>query len=313
MRNKIIFCFILFVLIPVASILTGILLYDQSFASGTKGGLVIYGSEDFGLRVDHSDNPFMFKNLYPGYPGCVEPSTIVKVSNTGSKKFTLLIDKKVISTDEAELILYNYKGLKMDVVEHGAPDNELYSGPLKELMKIDAGTVSPGAGAREFEFSIFLDENAGNELQGKNIDVQWIFTAKGAADDSDPPDPPDPPDSPDPNSPDPDPAGSPDPPDPAEPPDLPDSPDLLDPSGPSDPLGQPDLSDPPSGEEEEEEEEEQQIIIPPDEPGLPPGEEISDQELPKTGEFPPVIYYGIGFFLILAGLMLGKYGARDKL
>jgi LPXTG-motif cell wall-anchored protein len=69
------------------------------------------------------------------------------------------------------------------------------------------------------------------------------------------------------------------------------------------------LSDQPSGEEEEE----QQIIIPLDEPGLPPGEEISDPELPKTGEFPPVIYYGIGFFLILAGLMLGKYGARDKL
>ncbi|HHT47411.1 MAG TPA: hypothetical protein GX004_09055 [Firmicutes bacterium] len=308
MKNRIIFCIILFVLIPFASILTGTLLYDRSFASGAKGNLVISGSDNFGLRVDHSQNPFIFKNLYPGYPGCAdkESSTIVKVSNIGNKNFTLLIEKKVMSADEEELILYDYEGLRMDVIEHGTPDNKLYSGPLKELKKIDAGTVSPGAGAREFEFSIYLDKNAGNELQGKSIDLQWIFTAMGATDDPDPPDSPDDPDHPDP----PDPSDLPDPPGPADPVDSTDPPDS---SGPSDLPGSSGSPDSPSGEEEKEKEKEEQIIASPDEPRLPPEEEIGDPKLPKTGEFPPVIYFGIGFFLVLAGLILEKYSLRGKL
>jgi hypothetical protein len=68
-------------------------MYDLSFASGAKEKLVIKGSEKYGLRVDHSDNAFMFENLYPGYPSCPgagsegeESSTVVKISNTGERE-----------------------------------------------------------------------------------------------------------------------------------------------------------------------------------------------------------------------------------
>jgi|LSQX01.3.fsa_nt_gb hypothetical protein len=296
MRKKLFAFFVLFVLLPVLSLVTGLLMYDLSFATGAKGELVIKSIEKYGLRVEHSDNPFMFKNLYPGYPSCPgeddESPTVVKISNTGEKNFELLIEKKVLSDDVEELMLYNYEGLKMDVFERGGVDKKLFSGPLKELQKIEAGTVSPGAGAREFEFSISLDEGAGNELQGKSIELQWIFTATGATDEPDPPEPPGPPS------------------DPSEP---------LGPSEPSSPLGPSDPSEPsgpstPSPGEKKEEENgdgkqedgEGEIIKPPDKPGQPPEEEISVPELPKTGEFPRAIYYGIGSFMILAGILLKK-------
>lgn len=279
MRAKLFFFFVLFILLPVVSLFTGVFLYDLSFASGAaKGKLVINGSEKYGLRVDHSDNPFVFENLYPGYPGCPgsagsegeESSTVVKISNTGKEKFKLLIEKRVLSDDAGELMLYNYEGLKMDVFERDDVDKKLFSGPLKELKKIEAGTVFPGERAREFEFSISLDEDAGNELQGKSIDLEWIFTATGDTGGSEPSEP----------------QVSPDPP-----------------------------SSPPSKAKKASPEDEggEAIIMPPDKPGQPPEEDNIVPELPKTGEFPPVIYYGIGLFMILAGILLKKYLVRDKL
>src|SRR5690554_4521052 len=98
MKNKLIFCLILFVFIPVVSLLTGMLICDLSFATGAEGNLVIKGSEEYGLRLEHSDNPFVFENLYPGYPSSEEEgsSTLAKISNTGNKKFTLLIENKLM-------------------------------------------------------------------------------------------------------------------------------------------------------------------------------------------------------------------------
>jgi LPXTG-motif cell wall-anchored protein len=190
MKKKLFIFLVLFVFLPLVSLVTGLLMYDLSFASGAEGELVIKGSEQYGLRVEYSDNPFMFENLYPGYPFCPgegeESSTIVKISNTGEKIFKLLIEKKVLPDDVEELELYNYEGLKVDIFERGGVDKKMFSGPLKELQKIEAGTVTPGARAREFEFSISLDEGAGNELQGKSIDLQWIFTATGTIDEPDP-------------------------------------------------------------------------------------------------------------------------------
>ncbi|MGI6318750.1 MAG: LPXTG cell wall anchor domain-containing protein [Dethiobacteria bacterium] len=208
-------------------------------------------------------------------PGCAgsegeESSTVVKISNTGKEKFKLLIEKRVLSDDAGELMLYNYEGLKMDVFERDDVDKKLFSGPLKELKKIEAGTVFPGERAREFEFSISLDEDAGNELQGKSIDLEWIFTATGDTGGSEPSEP----------------QVSPDPP-----------------------------SSPPSKAKKASPEDEggEAIIMPPDKPGQPPEEDNIVPELPKTGEFPPVIYYGIGLFMILAGILLKKYLVRDKL
>ncbi|MGI6318751.1 MAG: hypothetical protein ACOX1J_08550 [Dethiobacteria bacterium] len=80
MRAKIFFFFVLFILLPVVSLFTGVFLYDLSFASGAKEKLVINGSEKYGLRVDHSDNPFVFENLYPGYP-CCPGAQAAKVKN----------------------------------------------------------------------------------------------------------------------------------------------------------------------------------------------------------------------------------------
>jgi LPXTG-motif cell wall-anchored protein len=276
MRDKMFFFFFLFFLLPVVSLFTGVFLYDLSFASGAKGNLVINGSEKYGLRVDHSDNPFVFENLFPGYPCCPgdegeELTTVVKISNTGKEKFKLLIEKRVLSDDAGDLMLYAYEGLRMDVFECDDVDKKLFSGPLKELKKIEAGNVFPGARAREFEFSISLDENAGNELQGKSIDLEWIFTATG------------------------DTGGS-------------------GPSGPRVSFDPP--SSPPSKAKKDspEDEGEDEIIMPPDEPGQPPEEKTghSVPELPKTGEFPPAFYYGIGLFMILAGILLKKYYVRDK-
>jgi hypothetical protein len=46
-----------------------------------------------------------------------------------------------LSDDAGQLMLYNYEGLKMDVFERGDVDKKMFSGPLKELQKIEAGTV----------------------------------------------------------------------------------------------------------------------------------------------------------------------------
>ncbi len=56
---------------------------------------------------------------------------------------------------------------------------------------------------------------------------------------------------------------------------------------------------------------ESESIVPPEEPALPPGDgELIEEEIPpeapKTGEFPPVILYGAGLLLVLAGFALRR-------
>lgn len=223
---------------------------------------------NLGLEIIPSDTRlFDLNRLNPGD----RKEAKVTIKNNYSQAFQLYMRTERISPVPSQgepdlfeqLILTVYLG-----------DEEIYSGPMKNFAasNISLGRFSSGA-IKDLRAVVYLPgPETGNEFQGENLEVKWIFTAQADA----PPDP-DPEDPEEPENP--------------EVPEIPEEPE------------EPEVPETPVDPEEEIDEE-----IPQDVPELD-DEEIIDEEtpkdvpkMPKTGEIPSIVFYGLGMVMVMMGI-----------
>lgn len=248
---------------------------------------------DLGLVVEPSSTRLF--NLTNLNPGDTEVAT-VNIKNQYSLPFDLSMRAERTSPMPEEGDVDLFKQLIITVYLDGV---EIYSGPMIDfaISNIALGNFDPGA---EIELSAEVHlpgPETGNEFQGKNVDVKWIFIAESEEEPETP--------GPDPVTPDPDPGT------PFEPPVIPFTPAT--PVVPEEEVIDEDIpEDIPEVEEPDEEIDEE---IPEDLPEVEePEEEVVDEELaedrpimPRTGEISPILYYGLGSVFLLLG-----FGTRKK-
>lgn len=285
------------------SILIAVMILLGCMAMGsTNADALEVAGENTGLRIKVSDVLVETDNLGPG--------------DTKSSTMTIFIDPESETSSlrvwlKAE-IYKNVLGKEVNGKRGNLDDRliltithengkELHKGPISKLNKnVLVGDIQKGTPVN-LTFTVHLPgEATGNEYQGASLKVRWILTAQYERKDSEP--------------------------DPTRPLSRPtDSPrTTIQPqppsAGPTDPAAPPKQdSDTPSGIPEIIEIEDEEIPEGP--PGGPetlnkPGEGeteiiiIKEEEipkgLPKTGEMPPIIYYGLGAVSIFAGIMLNR-------
>jgi len=307
------------------------LMMDYSFASSNN--LVIVG-DHLGLSVTPSDSKlFDITNMYPGKEGV----STVTVENQGPAPFSLSITASKQGGDD---ILFD--GLDIAVTEENGFSH--YSGRMSGLNNLRIDKIFPAGKSEKYNFIVSFPEDSGNELQGKTLSVSFTFAAKsefsqgsssgmsyitasvpgkgtlsvykfydadknGIWDEGE---------------------------EEIEgwvvyingeeystpvilelqPGEYTITEELVEGWAASTPVeyivtlkeGENNSVSFGNFRDDVEEEKEKEIVIPPDGPELHPDDEvIIDLELPKTGEFPPVIYYVIGLLLGLTGIKLGKY------
>ncbi|MTI96639.1 MAG: hypothetical protein FH749_14390 [Firmicutes bacterium] len=113
------------------------------------------------------DTPiFSESNMAPGD----NAASAATVSNTGEDAFDLSLSVELAAGDE---LLY-----ELLVIEIGDGDSSYYRGPLHRLDGAPLGEIAGGE-VRELDMAVSLPASAGNEYQGKEIKVSFIFTGHG--------------------------------------------------------------------------------------------------------------------------------------
>jgi LPXTG-motif cell wall-anchored protein len=243
--------------------------------------LEIIGNE-IGLEVSPSGTKlFDLTNLNPGDT----KEAKIDIKNNYTLPFEVFMRTERLSPlpNTGEVDLFEQLNLTIYL-----DDIEIYTGPMKDYAttNISLGDFNSND-EKELRAIVHLPgPETGNEFQGKNVDVKWIFIAQ--AEQPDDPDDPDDPDEPDDSD------------DPDEP---------QEPEEPEQPEEEVEVEEeiPESVPEEPEEEVTTQEIEEPEEV-----EEIEEEipeaqpKMPKTGEIPAVIYYGLGTALLGLGIGTGR-------
>lgn len=150
------------VLLCVFSCTTSALILGQTLASP----LEVIGGE-MGLRVVPEDTKlFDIKNIYPG----MEASSLLTVRNDGSDSLALSLD---VLKERGDDILFN--GLEVIIFN---PDSKktYYHGSMSGANDAAITVISAGE-AERLNFTVSMSPEAGNEYQGKSLDVKWVLTA----------------------------------------------------------------------------------------------------------------------------------------
>jgi len=150
----------------------GLMLAEHSFASS----LEIIGTEK-GLQVVPEEEQFF--NINNLYPGKAETSPL-RISNTGQREFMLFIEVEKKAGDD---LLFH--GVNISISQQGS-NQTFYSGPISSLSSIKIGEIQAGT-SENLAFTVSLKEDAGNEYQGKSLDLAWKFIAAWPDGDDSPP------------------------------------------------------------------------------------------------------------------------------
>lgn len=226
--------------------------------------------KDIGLVVEPANERlFDLRNLNPGDT----KSAKITIKNNYKYPFNLYMRAERMGEappkEEADL----FDILVITVTLRG---EKIYEGPIKGFATSNISLGKFNSGSREdLVATVHLPgPETGNEYQGKNVDVKWIFIAESIS-----PPPPDDPDDPD------EPEKPKEPEKPEEPIEEPveEIPDEGEPEEPEEPIEEPEEEVPDIGEEEEPEEK---------------------PELPKTGELPLELFYVTGSLMVLAGVFI---------
>lgn len=261
-----------------------VVILTVSYLVGTNPVLAIeiIGANS-GLKVSIDEIPVQTDDLAPGD---TKTSTMTIYIDPESETSSLPV---WIRAEIVETVLGLYGGnlddkLNLTVIHENG--KVLHDGPVSKFNKnVEVGYVHKGEPV-DLTFTIHLPgESTGNEYQGASMKVKWIITTQYT-----PPVTPTP--SPEPTpTPGPSPTPGPDEPDvqvtPTEAPEIVDIEDEETPAGASEP----------EKEKEPGSDETELIIIQEEE--LPKG-------LPKTGEVPPIIFFGLGAGVLYAGITLNR-------
>jgi len=311
-----------------------VVILTVSYLVGTNPVLAIeiIGANS-GLRVSVDEIPVQTDDLAPGD---TKTSTMTIYIDPESETSSLPV---WIRAEIVETVLGLYGGnlddkLNLTVIHENG--KVLHDGPVSKFNKnVEVGYVHKGEPV-DLTFTIHLPgESTGNEYQGASMKVKWIITTQytppvtptpspeptptpGPSPTPPPPPPPPPPGS---VTPTPPPPGSvtPTPPEaPSPPPEAPPEEDITPEPSPTPGPDEPDVQvtpteapeivdiedeETPAGASEPEKEKEpgsdetELIIIQEEE--LPKG-------LPKTGEVPPIIFFGLGAGVLYAGITLNR-------
>lgn len=297
----------LIIFLGVLTLITGSLniLSSPSYA----GSLQLIGDKEGLIITPSKTGLFNLKNMNPGD----SQEEKVYIKNLNKCKLELFIITKRTSPTPLEGEADLFKQLILSIY-YG--EELLYHGPMDDFAqeKFSLGELASNS-EKELRAIVHLPgPETGNEFQGKELEVEWIFIAEERCDSWGPEDPKDPEKPEDPENPK----------DPEEPrnPENPEEPSQPhEPEAPQDPEEPREYNEvePPIGPGEMEEPTEGQIkgIEPPEDgeyieiiegdipEGTPEGEiETDPPTLPKTGSSWPIIYYFLGTLLIYLGWSL---------
>jgi len=160
----------------------------------------------------------------------------------------------------------------LQIVVANADGEALYSGSLSGFNSVDLGAVASNR-SKDFTFTMTFPQAAGDEYQGKTLSVKFVFTATGSSGNEHQ-------------------SGG-------------NSNDGKSKTDEVTEIIEPEEIVPDLPEEVEEPLVEEPLDIYPALPVLPEAP-VDSGELPKTGEFPPVVIHGVGLVIILAGLLLRR-------
>lgn len=275
---------------------------------GTTRAFVLGGAE-CGLEVAADDEYVDVKRLNPGD---VKESYLT-VSNTNTEHpltYYFSIDRKdgkfgrfwnanrdaIVDTEKMM-----EEVLQFTITRRGE-DEPLFGPALLEDYsdKQEVGRLGPGE-SEDLLVSVYFPEEADNDYQDSSVKVQFAFHATCEAGGTDP--------------------GGDDPTEPEEPIEPGGSGGPGGPSGPGTPGDEPDTPEPLEIVPEEQPGAPQEPLEPaepgepgkPDEPLLvPQGDSPGGPRLPRTGQLPPWLWYGLGLALILTGLVLRRRYESSK-
>ncbi|NLJ55549.1 MAG: LPXTG cell wall anchor domain-containing protein [Firmicutes bacterium] len=279
--------------ITILIVLTVSVLLLAAAGTGTTFAFVVEGGE-CGLTVTEekgfiAGGPNDVSNLNPGDT----KGSYLRVSNTGSETLGYFFSIEKISSKPGR----GGTGEPLDkilqlTVKRGG--ETLFTGLITDFnTELNMGNLAVGD-EQQLDISVYFPGEAGNEYQGADVSVRFKLRAvcggsggpPGGDDDDEPTQPP----------------GDSDDDEPTQPPggdgELVVTPEPPGKEGPGE-------QEPPDSEKILAPEE-PAAMPPPDEQATPPTELEVYPELPKTGEFPRPVIYGIGVLLLLAGLLLRK-------
>jgi len=220
-------------------------------------------------------------------PGDWEES-MVTVRNDGDEEFAVAVSAVKTGGDDEF-----FRHLKVTVKDG---DTVLQESSMAEVQNLPLGTFAAGE-SRDYTFLVEFPREAGNEFQDAEITMKWVFTAEW-------PDPAEPGEEPGGEEPgeepgEEEPGGSPVGPGPEDEGLIPIEEEEV-PAAPLEPgEGAP--------EWEPEDKSEEEKLVPLEEEEVPGG----PVKMPKTGERPPLLFYGLGLTLVAGGLALGRKRAKQ--
>ncbi|ANX01205.1 hypothetical protein CSTERLE_06290 [Thermoclostridium stercorarium subsp. leptospartum DSM 9219] len=263
---------------------------------------------DTGLRVELSGNPVPTGNLTPGDTK-TSMMTISIEPESGASSLRVWIRSEIVESipgKDVNGIIGNLDDRLILTVTH-EDGRVLHNGPISKFNEnILVGDIRKGEPV-DLTFTVHLPgETTGNEYQGASLKVRWILTAQYDRRPSDTPTvppisptikPPSQSVTPVPSQPPPDEAGEQNQPDISQ--ETPETVEIEDEEIPAS-FGEPDGYD---NDEPGNDANETEIII------------IEDGEipkgLPKTGELPPIVFFGVGACIIYAGIRLNRNKAKQ--
>jgi spore coat-associated protein N len=98
----------------------------------------------------------------------------VGVENTGDVSGTFSVTSENLQNTGGSPPLSNV--LTLEIVEQGGTSNPIYEGPLHPVDE-ELPPSWPGGEQRTYDFTVTMEQEAGNEYQGKSSEVTFRWTA----------------------------------------------------------------------------------------------------------------------------------------